>query len=247
MEPSRRTRAREGRAIGYVCVAVTSTVELGRHVSAIRACCADHALELIDVVRETPPAGGGAATARPSLFWSLSRLAAGEAEALISARLDQLTNATSELASIIDWFLAHDRRLIIADVRLDTSTSAGRVAAETLSAVGAWERERMASRTRQGLETARSRGASTGRPAVADIPALQERILRMREGGMTLRAIADVLNEEGVPTVRGGARWRPSSLHAATGYRRPSTGRGIELPPTAEPGMAPEVRSPARH
>ena len=49
---------------------------------------------------------------------------------------------------------------------------------------------------------------------------------------MTLRAIADVLNEEGVPTVRGGARWRPSSIHAATGYRRPSTGRTIDLPST---------------
>ena len=39
---------------------------------------------------------------------------------------------------------------------------------------------------------------------------------------MTLQAIADVLNAEGVPTLRGGAMWRPSSVQRAAGYRRPS-------------------------
>jgi hypothetical protein len=39
---------------------------------------------------------------------------------------------------------------------------------------------------------------------------------------MTLQAIADQLNAEGVPTLRGGAMWRPSSVQAALGYRRPS-------------------------
>ena len=49
----------------------------------------------------------------------------------------------------------------------------------------------------------------------------------MRAQGMTLQAIADVLNAEGVPTLRGGALWRPSSVQRATGYRRPA--RGIEV------------------
>jgi hypothetical protein len=40
---------------------------------------------------------------------------------------------------------------------------------------------------------------------------------------MSLQAIADALNAEGVPTVRGGAKWRPSSLQSATGYRRKKT------------------------
>ncbi len=37
---------------------------------------------------------------------------------------------------------------------------------------------------------------------------------------MTLQAIADRLNEEGVPTVRGGAEWRPSSVRSGLGYKR---------------------------
>ena len=48
--------------------------------------------------------------------------------------------------------------------------------------------------------------------------------------GMTLQAIADALNDEGVPTLRGGAKWRPSSVHSATGYRRPASARGIRMP-----------------
>jgi hypothetical protein len=42
----------------------------------------------------------------------------------------------------------------------------------------------------------------------------------MRAEGMTLQAIADRLNEEGVPTVRGGAKWRPSSLRVGLGSKR---------------------------
>jgi hypothetical protein len=46
----------------------------------------------------------------------------------------------------------------------------------------------------------------------------------MRARGMTLQAIADTLNAEGVPTLRGGAEWRPSSVQAAVGYKRPKKG-----------------------
>ena len=53
-------------------------------------------------------------------------------------------------------------------------------------------------------------------------PKLHLRIKRMRERGMTLQAIADGLNREGVPTLRGGAMWRPSSVEAAAGYKRRS-------------------------
>jgi hypothetical protein len=63
-------------------------------------------------------------------------------------------------------------------------------------------------------------GRSIGRPAVADDPGLSQRIAAMRAEGMTLQAIADRLNDEGVPTVRGGAKWRHSSVQAAAGYRR---------------------------
>jgi hypothetical protein len=48
-----------------------------------------------------------------------------------------------------------------------------------------------------------------------------ERIAAMRAANMTLSAIAEQLNAEGVPTLRGGKKWRPSSIQATLGYRRP--------------------------
>jgi peptidoglycan hydrolase-like protein with peptidoglycan-binding domain len=81
-----------------------------------------------------------------------------------------------------------------------------------------------AEHTHNGLHTPRN-GHHRKRPALADNPELVERIVQMRAQGMTLQAIADRLNEEGVPTVRGGAEWRPSSVRSGLGYkRRPPVG-----------------------
>jgi DNA invertase Pin-like site-specific DNA recombinase len=112
------------------------------------------------------------------------------------------------------------------DVGLDTASNHGALAAETLVSIGAWERRKRAERTRKGLAAARAKGAAMGRPAVEDVPGLKDRIVAMREDGMTLQAIADRLNAEGVPTIRGGKKWRPSSVQAAAGYRRPHPSRG---------------------
>src|ERR1700741_3817555 len=101
-------------------------------------------------------------------------------------------------------------------LRLDTATEAGRLAAHALAGGGGWEPDRISARTRRGLEAARSRGGGQGRTAVADVPELHERIATMREQGMTLQAIADTLNREGVPTLRGGAMWRAAGGPKAT-------------------------------
>jgi hypothetical protein len=50
---------------------------------------------------------------------------------------------------------------------------------------------------------------------VADGRAVAERILQLREASWTLQAIADLLNEEQVPTGHGAPQWRVSSVQAA--------------------------------
>jgi DNA invertase Pin-like site-specific DNA recombinase len=137
----------------------------------------------------------------------------------------------ANLPPLLRWFTEPERTLVAIDLRLDTATEAGRLAAFALAGVGGWEHERISARTRRGLEAARSRG----RAAVADQPELRERIVRMREQGLTLQAIADALNEEGVPTLRGGAKWRPSSVQRAAGYRRPPAQQQGVTPPAADP------------
>ena len=48
-------------------------------------------------------------------------------------------------------------------------------------------------------------GHRNGRPAVKHDRELRERIGTMRAANMTMQAIADRLNAEGVPTLRGGS------------------------------------------
>jgi Recombinase len=56
----------------------------------------------------------------------------------------------------------------------------------------------------------------TGRPpAVA--PNVADRIRRARAAGLSLRQIADRLNEDGTPTTHGGARWWASTVRSVLG------------------------------
>jgi DNA invertase Pin-like site-specific DNA recombinase len=226
--PEATPPVRVDRTLGYICVPTASNGDLHEQTAAVTAYCEQAGLALQSVVHDVECAGR---EQRPSLAWALEQLAAEQAETLVVARLRDLSPNVANLAPLLSWFESDRRRLIAIDLQLDTSTEAGRLAARAIAGVGGWEHERISERTRRGLEAARSRGSGQGRSAVADIPELQERIASMREQGMTLQAIADVLNAEGVPTLRGGAMWRPSSVQRATGYRRPSSGsRGIELP-----------------
>ena len=61
-------------------------------------------------------------------------------------------------------------------------------------------------------------------------PKVRKRIERQRKRGWTLQRIADKLNRHGVPTTRGGAEWRASSVATALGYKPKRRRRPAELP-----------------
>src|SRR5689334_15839444 len=75
------------------------------------------------------------------------------------------------------------------------------------------ERRMIGQRTKDGLAAARSKGVRLGRPR--SLPdAVADRVFGLRAEGATLAAIADRLNDEGVPTARGGTRWHPATVRA---------------------------------
>lgn len=210
------------KAIGYASCALpgsAAALELKQQAEVITRECRRRGLELLEVVGERSPKGGRAST-RPGLEYALDRLDSGAASGLVVVELSRLTHSVTELGRTIQWLLDRHLRLIASVDSLDTDTDGGRLAAGLLVAVSGWERSRISERTRHGLQVARLNGRAVGRPAVADNPDLSQRIAAMRAEGMTLQAIADQLNTEGVPTVRGGTKWRHSSVQAAAGYRR---------------------------
>jgi DNA invertase Pin-like site-specific DNA recombinase len=178
-------------------------------------------LEIVDVVR------GGQGRGRASVAAALERIAAGDASVLLVARLADAASSARELVALLDWLAAAQADLVAQDVGLDTASTAGQRAVATLREVERWDRAPAPGR------------APRGRPGLAALaPDLGARIAAMRERGASLQAIADALNADGVPTQRGGARWRPSSVQAALGYRRPRPGLPGAPPPPPPHGHA---------
>jgi DNA invertase Pin-like site-specific DNA recombinase len=219
--------------IGYVSVGEQERLANGKEFAAqacaIQAFCSRYGLRLRRIVRDVQ-GDGGRPGAVPGLEHACKALIANEARALVVQDFGRLTRSPARLSLLLRWFADANRALIAIDNQLDTSTPAGRATAKALIEVGEWDRQRAAQR-----RTGNHRHSGSGRPSVRDVPELHARIAAMREAGLSLHAIADRLNAEGVPTLRGGSRWRPSSVQAAVGYKRPAardTTEGFSLPAT---------------
>jgi DNA invertase Pin-like site-specific DNA recombinase/peptidoglycan hydrolase-like protein with peptidoglycan-binding domain len=218
--------------IGYVTVAPEGErTDTDGAVRDIEHACEESGWALAEVVTDRE---NGRGLERPGLSYALEQIAAGKARGLVVTDLRRLSRSIVDLGTLMEWFRDAQAALIALDLGIDTSTPGGHDVAATLITLGGWERERIARRTKSGLAEVRASGRPTGRPAVSDKPDLVERINAMRNANMTLQAIADQLNAEGVPTLRGGAMWRPSSVQAALGYRRPSSRNPRDRLPTLE-------------
>jgi DNA invertase Pin-like site-specific DNA recombinase len=193
--------------------------ELTQQTETIERFCASRGWELLALIREVEsPATRGAGP--PLLTRAIERLRRGDASYLVVAELKRLGRSVADLGGILNALEGANARLVSLDPPIDTGTSSGRMAVRLVNSISAWERDR-----RMHMTSA-ARVAAT----LAIQPALKRRIVRMWRAGMTLQAIADELNNERVPTARGGTTWRPSSLQAALGYKRPR----LWTPPTAD-------------
>ncbi len=136
---------------------------------------------------------------------AFERIAAGEQDTLEVQRLRDVAGSLRQLVALLDWLREAGADLVARDVGFDTRTADGRKTAALLREIAAWEPDR-----------------PRGRPALArHDPEAARRIAELRDQGLSLGAIAAALNADGIPTPRGGAEWRASSVQGALGYRRP--------------------------
>jgi DNA invertase Pin-like site-specific DNA recombinase len=211
-----RTDPRRVAALGWLSSDHATRVndaDLGAQLEAVERYCAERGWTLVALAHEIGDSRG----ARPALDYAFERLAAGHATCIVVPDLARLCRSVAQLRTLLERLERVGARLVSLQPPIDTGTQPGRDAARVLSAISDWERIRAAERSRRGLAAARQKGAV--QPGIE--PALRRRICRMRGAGMTLQAIVDELNADGVPTARGGALWRPSSVQAAIGYKRP--------------------------
>ena len=134
---------------------------------------------------------------------------------LIASRLDRVSRDVVDFATLLRRAQHEQWAVLVLDMPVDTSTPAGRFAAVMMANAAELERNLIAARTKEALQAKKARGARLG-PKTRLIPTrVLERIAQERDAGRTWQAIADSLNTDGEPTVRGGTCWRVSTVQRA--------------------------------
>jgi hypothetical protein len=175
---------------------------------AIERACERAGWRLVAIVRDRD---GGRLLDRPGLSHALDQIADGQAGGLVVTDA-RLLSRSMDFAGLVSWFQESDAALIALDLGVDTSTPEGSRVASTLVTINGWASGRIAAR------------------AAAARKQLLERIATMHdEEGMSLQAIADQLNAEGVRTLSGADAWWPSGVQTALRYWRSTQPQVAEL------------------
>lgn len=105
----------------------------------------------------------GARFDRPGLRQAFEAVAGGGT--LVVWRLDRLGRSLQHLASIVVDLEQQRVRLLSLSEYIDTGSTTGRFTFHMLAALAEFERGLISERTRAGMEAARQRGSSIGRPS----------------------------------------------------------------------------------
>ena len=211
---TKRTARPRPLALAYVRVSTTEQVTDGASLDAQRAALTAEAdrrgwdLELV-----TDEGVSAKNLNRPGLRAALERLDRGDADALLALRLDRVSRSVADFAGLLARAKRRGWRIVLLSPNLDTEDPAGKFTAHVLAAAAEYERDLIGARTREGMAQRRAEGVHVGRPRVLPAEVL-DRIAAERADGRSLRAIADTLTAEEVPTAHGGARWHASTVRA---------------------------------
>jgi DNA invertase Pin-like site-specific DNA recombinase len=148
---------------------------------------------------------------RPALIQAREMLAKGEAQVLMVAKLDRLSRSLIDFVRMLEQGKAQGWDIVALDLAIDTSTPQGELMRNILMAFADYEGKIIRARTSDALQVAKRQGRRLGRPVLLS-PKVRARIERDHQAGMSLRAIARQLNDEGVPTAQGGAMWHASTV-----------------------------------
>jgi len=201
------------RVIGYVRVSTEeqalSGASLDAQRRAIAAECKRRGWELVETIED---AGYSAKDLkRPGMQEALRALEAAEGKALVVAKLDRLSRSMLDFAALMATAQKQSWALVALDCAVDTSTPAGEATAPLLATFGQFERRLIGQRTKEALAAKKASGVRLGRrPTVP--PSVVRRIQRQRSRGDSLRAIADGLNADRVPTAQGGVQWYAATV-----------------------------------
>jgi DNA invertase Pin-like site-specific DNA recombinase len=217
---ARRSREKENGTLG-----------LDDQEERIRAWAQYKQHSLADVLREDDVSGATPPDERPLLGPALAGL--GRDDVLVVAKFDRLSRSLFDFAGLIDRAKREGWSLVCLDPELDLTTASGRAMAGMLAVFAQYEREQLIERL-QGAKRAKARAGGyvggarlhrrygfrlvQGADGMEYVPVEDEQdtlaaIRRMRgEDDMTLRAICDQLEADGIESPTGTG-WHPPTVH----------------------------------
>lgn len=160
--------------IGYARVS-TAMQRLSAQVDALNAVGAEKIFE---------ENLSGSTRKRPVLEKMLDQLRDGDV--VVVTKYDRLARSLRDLLEIVEQIRTSGAGFRSIGEDIDTTTPNGRLAFHLFGSIAEFERERIAERTREGLEAARRRGRIGGRPsALTPEQRLEVRRMRDEEGRST--------------------------------------------------------------
>jgi len=115
-------------------------------------------------------------------------------DVVVVTKYDRLARSLSNLLQIVEALKQKGSGFRSLAEDIDTTTSAGRLVFHVFGSIAEFERERIAERTKEGLEAARRRGKRGGRP-LALTRAQKDEALKMRDiDARPISEIADIFS-----------------------------------------------------
>ena len=204
--------------VGYVRVSTQEQADSGAGLDAQRAAItAEVERRGWTLVRVIEDAGvSGKSLRRVGLAEVLEVVESGDASAIIVSKLDRLSRSVHDFAGLMQRAQRSGWALVALDLGIDTTTPTGGLIANVMASVAEGERRVIGERTAAALAARRAAGVRLGRPREMSDEAVT-RIYELHRAGYRVKHIADALNEEGIPTPRGG-RWWSDGVKRAIGW-----------------------------
>jgi DNA invertase Pin-like site-specific DNA recombinase len=147
---------------------------------------------------------------RKGLLAALERLDRGEADVLVAAKIDRVSRSTEDFARLLNRADKKGWKVVVLDVEVDTTTAAGRLVVDVVSAAAQFESRRIGERVKGVHAVRKAQGKRAGQAPLLDHE-IRLRIFGEHQGGKSLAQIARDLNNEGVATAKGG-NWYSSTV-----------------------------------
>ena len=148
------------------------------------------ALTAVDCEKIFVEKASGAQRDRPELSAAIDYARAGDT--LVVWKLDRLARSLKQLIETIEALEQREIGFRSLTEAIDTTTSGGRLVFHIFASLAEFERSIIRERTRAGLEAARSRGRTGGRPPALTDKDLTAAKAMLKDDTMTVEEIATV-------------------------------------------------------